>query len=134
MLGVFSKANNYSEFKLLIPKALDVLERYAILLRKRKVPLEDLEIEKNLSKDPGEYTHKLPQAIAAQHLGKEGGTIHAGQRVNYILTHDWAGTPERLALPPELADDNTVYDSERYLDLHCSSATNVHLQMRYITK
>src|SRR3989442_4533167 len=33
MLGVFSEANNSSEFKLLIPKALKVLERYAILLR-----------------------------------------------------------------------------------------------------
>src|SRR2546425_756266 len=73
MLGVFSKANNSSEFKLLIPKALNILERYAILLRKRKVPLEDLVIEKNLSKDPGEYTHKVPQAIAARHLVKEGG-------------------------------------------------------------
>src|SRR2546422_3527014 len=134
MLQVFSKANNSSEFKLLIPKALDVLERYAILLRKRKVPLEDLVIEKNLSKDPGEYTHKVPQAIAAQHLVKEGGTIHAGQRVNYILTHDWAGTPERLALPPELADENTVYDSERYIDLLCSSATNLLLPMGYTTK
>jgi len=134
MLGVFSKANNSSEFKLLIPKALKVLERYAILLRKRKVPLEDLVIEKNLSKDPGEYTHKVPQAIAAQHLVKEGGTIHAGQRVNYILTHDWAGTPEKLALPPELADENTVYDSERYIDLLCSSATNLLLPMGHTTK
>src|SRR2546425_7260830 len=134
MLQVFSKANNSSEFKLLIPKALDVLERYAILLRKRKVPLEDLVIEKNLSKDPGEYTHKVPQAIAAQHLVKEGGTIHAGQRVNYILTHDWAGTPEKLALPPELADENTVYDSERYIDLLCSSAANLLLPMGYTTK
>src|SRR2546426_5789784 len=134
MLQVFSEANNSSEFKLLIPKALKVLERYAILLRKRKVPLEDLVIEKNLSKDPGEYTHKVPQAIAAQHLVKEGGTIHAGQRVNYILTHDWAGTPERLALPPELADENTVYDSERYIDLLCSSATNLLLPMGHTTK
>src|SRR5437899_285296 len=134
MLGVFSKANNSSEFKLLIPKALDVLERYAILLRKRKVPLEDLVTEKNLSKEPGEYTHKVPQAIAARHLVKEGGTVHAGQRVNYILTHDWAGVPEKLALPPELADENTVYDSERYIDLLCSSATNLLLPMGYTTK
>ncbi|TMI40458.1 hypothetical protein E6H23_07650 [Candidatus Bathyarchaeota archaeon] len=134
MLGVFSKANNSSEFKLLIPKALNVLERYAILLRKRKVPLEDLVIEKNLSKDLGEYTHKVPQAIAARHLVKEGGTVHAGQRVNYILTLDWAGVPEKLALPPELADENTVYDSERYIDLLCSSATNLLLPMGYTTK
>ena len=134
MLGVFSKANNSSEFKLLIPKALNVLERYAILLRKRKVPLEDLVIEKNLSKDLGEYTHKVPQAIAARHLVKEGGTVHAGQRVNYILTLDWAGVPEKLALPPELADENTVYDSERYIDLLCSSATNLLLPMGHTTK
>src|SRR3989442_1910968 len=134
MLQVFSKANNSSEFKLLIPKALNVLEQYATLLRKGKVPLEDLVIEKNLSKDPGEYTHKVPQAIAAQHLVKEGGTVHAGQRVNYILTHDWAGVPEKLALPPELAYENTVYDSERYIDLLCSSATNLLLPMGYTTK
>src|SRR5213594_283176 len=134
MLQVFSKANNSSEFKLLIPKALNVLERYAILLRKRNVPLEDLAIEKNLSKDPGEYMHKVPQAIAARHLVKEGGTVHAGQRVNYILTHDWAGVREKLALPPELADENTVYDSERYIDLLCSSATNLLLPMGHTTK
>ncbi len=134
MLRVFSEANNSSEFKLLIPRALKVLERYATLLRKRKVPLENLVIEKNLSKDPEEYTHKVPQAIAARHLVKEGGTVHAGQRINYILTHDWAGVPEKLALPPELADENTVYDSERYIDLLCSSATNLLLPMGYTTK
>src|SRR5213594_2354056 len=134
MLQVFSKANNSSEFKLLIPKALNVLEQYATLLRKGKVPLEDLVIEKNLSKDPGEYSHRVPQAIAARHLVKEGGTVHAGQRVNYILTHDWAGVREKLALPPELADENTVYDSERYIDLLCSSATNLLLPMGHTTK
>jgi len=134
MLGVFSEANNSSEFKQLIPKALNVLERYATLLRKRRVPLEDLVIEKNLSKDPDEYAHKVPQAIAARHLVREGGTVHAGQRVNYILTHDWAGVPEKLALPPELADENTVYDSQRYIDLLCSSATNLLLPMGHTTK
>src|SRR5438128_282522 len=44
MLGVFSKANNSSEFKLLIPKALKVQERYAILLRNRKAPQKQLVI------------------------------------------------------------------------------------------
>jgi len=130
MLDIFTGARDSIEFRLLIPKALRVLERFVGLLRERKIPLEDLEIVRNLSKNPDEYTHQVPQAIAAGHLVAQGGSVHAGQQVSYILTVDQT----RTALSPEVAGEDTVYDSERYVDLLCSSAANLLLPLGYDAK
>src|SRR3989475_879632 len=134
MLDIFTGARDSGEFRLLLPKALRVLERFVDSLRDGSVPLEDLVIVRNLSKNPNEYTHQVPQAIAARHLVTQGGSVHAGQQVSYILTYDQARTAERMALPPEVADESTVYDSERYVDLLCSSAANLLLPLGYDAK
>jgi len=127
MLDIFTRARDSGEFRLLIPEALRVLERFAGLLRERKIPLEDLVIVRNLSKNPDEYTHEVPQAIAARHLVAQGGSVHAGQQVSYILTSDRT----RTALPREVVGEDTVYDSERYVDLLCSSVANLLLPLGY---
>src|SRR2546425_2771921 len=130
MLDILTKARDSNEFRLLIPSALKVLERFVGSLRDGTVPLEDLVIVKNLSKNPDEYTHQVPQAIAARHLVSQGGSVHAGQQVSYILTSDRT----RTALPPEVVGEDTVYDSERYVDLLCSSAANLLLPLGYDAK
>jgi DNA polymerase elongation subunit (family B) len=127
MLDIFTRARDSSEFRLLIPPALGVLEKFVFSLREGNVPLKDLVIVRNLSKNPDEYTHKVPQAIAARHIVAQGGSVHAGQQVSYILTHDQTPT----ALPPEVVDEGTIYDSERYVDLLCSSAANLLLPLGY---
>jgi DNA polymerase-2 len=130
MLEIFIKARNSNEFRLLIPSALKVLEKFVGSLRDGSVPLKDLVIVRNLSKNPDEYTHQVPQAIAARHLVAQGGSVHGGQQVSYILTRDQA----RTAVPPEIVDEGTVYDSERYVDLLCSSAANLLLPLGYDAK
>jgi len=130
MLKIFTQARDSNEFRLLIPQALRVLERYVFLLREGSVPLDDLVIARNLSKNPDEYTHRVPQAIAAKHLVAQGGSVHAGQQVSYILTQNQTHT----AVPPEIVDEGTVYDSERYVDLLCSSTANLLLPLGYDTK
>src|SRR3989475_1151010 len=130
MLDIFTRARDSGEFRLLLPKALRVLERFVDSLRDGSVPLEDLVIVRNLSKNPDEYTHQVPQAIAARHLVAQGGSVHAGQQVSYILTNDQIPT----ALPPEIVGEDTVYDSERYVDLLCSSAANLLLPLGYDAK
>src|SRR3989442_1741137 len=130
MLDILTKARDSNEFRLLIPSALKVLERFVDSLRDGSVPLEDVVIVRNLSKNPDEYTHQVPQAIAARHLVAQGGSVHAGQQVSYILTSDRT----RTALPPEVAGEDTVYDSERYVDLLCSSAANLLLPLGYDAK
>src|SRR2546428_3745972 len=108
MLDIFTRARDSGEFRLLLPKALRVLERFVDSLRDGSVPLEDLVIGRNLSKNPDESIRQVPQAIAARHLVAQGGSVHAGQQVSYILTNDQIPT----ALPPEIVGEDTVYDSD----------------------
>ena len=130
MLDILTRARDSNEFRLLIPSALKILEKFVSSLRDGSVPLEDLVIVRNLSKNPDEYSHQVPQAIAARHLVAHGGSVHAGQQVSYILTNDQT----RTAVPPEIVDQGTVYDSERYVDLLCSSTANLLLPLGYDTK
>jgi DNA polymerase elongation subunit (family B) len=134
MLALLKEADNSKEFQALIPQVLSTLREYVSKLRSGIVPIEELVITKNLSKMPNEYTHRVPQAIAAQCLIDEGGAVHAGQQVSYVLTIDPSAIPESQALPPELADDDTVYDPERYIDLLVSSTANLLLPFGYDVK
>jgi DNA polymerase elongation subunit (family B) len=134
MLAILKEADNSREFQLLIPQVLNTLREYASRLRSGTVPLEELVITKNLSKMPNEYTHRVPQAIAAQYLIDEGGKVHAGQQVSYVMTVDVSSTTVSQALPPELADNDTVYDAERYVDLLISSTANILLPFGYDVK
>src|SRR5213594_581733 len=134
MLAVLKEADNSREFQALIPHVLNILREYASKLRSGAVPIDELIVTKNLSKMPNEYTHRVPQAIAAQCLINEGGTVHAGQQVSYVLTIDTSTTPESQALPPELVNDDTVYDPERYVDLLVSATANLLLPFGYDVK
>jgi DNA polymerase-2 len=130
MLTVLSKANNSEEFVALIPEALAVVRSYVHLIRTGTVPVEELVIEKRLSKNPNEYRNLVPQAIAARHLAAEGMEVHAGQTINYILTYKSRITHNR-ALPNELMHEGSGFDSERYVDLLLSSTANLLLPFGY---
>jgi DNA polymerase-2 len=125
MLTLFAKAENSEEFKALIPEALTVVKSYVNLIQHGAVPVEDLTIEKRLSKNPNEYRNIVPQSIAAQHLVRDGMNAHAGQTISYILTYDKSRITQNRALPTELMNEDSNFDSKRYVDLLLSSTTNL---------
>ena len=86
---------------------------------------EDLFIVKSLSKNPGEYTNLVPQAIAARQVQREGGSVHAGQSVSYVLTFDKSSIEDNRARPSQFVDENTPFDKSWYEDLLVSSAANL---------
>lgn len=131
MLTILSKANNTAEFMALIPEALAVVRSYVHLIRTSSVPVEELVIEKRLSKNPNEYRNIVPQAIAARHLAAEGMEVHAGQSISYVLTYDKSKITDNRALPTELMNEGTGFDSERYVDLLLSSTANLLLPFEY---
>jgi DNA polymerase elongation subunit (family B) len=131
MLSVLAEANSSSEFIALIPKALKVMRMYVTMLRMRETPIEDLVLEKRLSKSPGEYTNRVEQGIAASHLVKEGGSVHGGQNVSYVITSDTSRISDNRAIPIELLDERAHYDSEKYITLLLSSAMNLLLPFGY---
>jgi DNA polymerase I len=131
MLNVLSKASNSSEFMALIPQALKVMKFYATMLRTDRVPMEELVIEKRLSKTPNEYKNLVSQAIAARQLVKEGQAVHAGQSVNYVITRNESRIDENRAMAMELVENGVSYDSEAYVQLVLSSAMNLLLPFGY---
>ena len=131
ILSLFSNADNSEQFLALISQALEIVEEYAWKLRTNLVPIEDLVITRSLSKNPSEYSHKVPQAIAAQLLKNEGATVHAGQQISYVLTYDSSKKHETKATAPELTDENTVYNHQRYIDILISSTANLLLPFGY---
>ncbi|MGA2627117.1 MAG: DNA polymerase domain-containing protein [Candidatus Bathyarchaeia archaeon] len=125
MLTLLGKAESSEEFKALIPEALTVVKSYVSLVQNGVVPVEDLTIEKRLSKNPNEYRNMVPQSIAAQHLVREGMQAHAGQTLRYILSYDKSRITQNRALPTELMNEDSDFDSERYVNLLLTSATNL---------
>ena len=134
MLDVLAQARDSREFIELVPKALAVMRTYVSALRMHKIPTEQLVVEKRLSKMPNEYRNLVPQAIAARHLIKEGGTVHAGQSVSFVMTRNESKIPENRSLPAELIDSTTSYDTKSYVDLVLSSAANLLLPFGYDLK
>jgi DNA polymerase-2 len=131
MLAIFAHAENSEEFKVLIPEALTIVKSYANMIRDGIVPIEELTIEKRLSKNLNEYQNMVPQAIAAQHLNREGGEVHAGQALNYIIAYNRSRITQNRALPAELVGENYPVDSEWYIDLLLASTANILLPFGY---
>jgi len=130
IFSIFSEAENTRELKARIPQVLDIVREFASRLQKGDVPIENLVITRSLSKNPNEYSHRVPQAIAVALLKTNGGTVHAGQQIRYILTLDMKNN-ETTATAPELAEKNTVFASGRYIDLLISSTANLLLPLGY---
>ena len=131
MLGVLGQARDSVEFRALIPEALGVLGNYRRMLVDGNVPVEDLLVEKVLGKNLGEYASLVPQAVAAGHLAREGGSVHAGQSIRFILARGGFGGGGNGAVPLELVDGDVVCDWGKYWELVLSSASNILLPFGY---
>jgi DNA polymerase elongation subunit (family B) len=131
MLALFAHAENSEEFNALIPEALTILKSYANMIRDGTVPVEELTVEKRLSKNLNEYRNMVPQAIAAQHLNREGGEVHAGQPLGYVVTYNRSRITQNRALPAELVGQDYPVDSEWYIDLLAASTANILLPFEY---
>jgi DNA polymerase elongation subunit (family B) len=101
------------------------------MLRTGRVAMEDLIIEKRLSKAPADYTNHVEQAIAAGHLVNEGGSVHGGQSVRYVIASSDSEISNNHAIPIELLTDSTQYDLEKYVTLLLSSAMDLLLPFGY---
>jgi DNA polymerase-2 len=131
MLNLLKQAKNAEEFMTRIPDVLAIAKSYITLIRNGAVPINELTIEKRLSKNPDEYRNMVPQTVAAQHLNREGSEVHAGQALNYVVTYNGARITQNRALPAELVEENYLVDSEWYSDLLLSSASNLLLPFGY---
>ncbi|TFG05750.1 MAG: hypothetical protein EU536_00820 [Promethearchaeota archaeon] len=118
ILGLFANANNWLQFRRLLPKARRILERYISNVVDNLVDPLDLLITMRLSRTPEAYKNHSRQAIAAWQAKRLGLELQPGQMVRYIITNATAKRQRDRVLIAQLMDRTTFsYDRSAYCDL-----------------
>jgi DNA polymerase elongation subunit (family B) len=137
ILEIIAKGNNIEEVRALIPKVRDsCFQKYAQLLKERKVPLKELVFTKRLSKDSNEYqiNRNTIENDAIQQLGIEGKSLKAGQILKYVITDYYNRMKKhsrynRRTIPIELINEKTTtitaYDVRKYTELLAETCNSV---------
>jgi DNA polymerase elongation subunit (family B) len=94
-----------------------IFERYARDIERHDVSSLDLLIRRRLSKSIEDYSSKRQiQVNAASELNKAGLKLQAGQTIAYVITK-YRSAGQNRSVPEELVEEETAYDSERYVEL-----------------
>lgn len=93
LLHVLAGAPDAAGYSALVPRLLDRTAEIEGALWRHEVPLDDLVIRQNLSREPGEYRGAGAQSLAARQAVEAGLNLHAGQSLSYIIAS--AGDPDR---------------------------------------
>ncbi len=125
MLRVLSRYDNSAEVKLHLAEAIAVLIRYLRMLEDRNVPIEDLIINKRLSKKASEYRKEILQATVSRQLAKHGITLDAGESIRYIITDFYNRDPEKRAVHVDMLKEGTEYDIGKYSEMLIDSVNTI---------
>ncbi len=125
ILRVLSRHDNSAEVKLHLAEAVAVLIKYLRMLEDRKVPIEDLIINKRLSKKASEYKKEILQATVSKQLAKHGITLDAGESICYIITDFYNRDPEKRAVHVDMLKEGTEYDVGKYSEMLIDSANTI---------
>ena len=134
MIEALSETKNMDDYRSKIPKILDLLFEYSLMLKSGQTKKEDLAIGKRISQEPNAYKVDSLTALAAQQLEDVGISIHPGEKVRYVikdaLSKDKA---ERVRSFPLVGPDDT-YDVEKYLELLLKATEELLIHFGYDIK
>ena len=94
-------------------KAASIIREMVTALRDGKVPLEDVAISTQMTKDIGSYDIMSPEVSAAKKLRASGVTVGRGTIIAYVVGKAGGKAISDRAVPLELAKD---YDSDYYIN------------------
>jgi len=127
--------NTINEVKALLPtKINDIFQKYVVVLKEQKLPIEELVLTKRLSKDTGEYQNRNTiESDALRLLKSEGKSLKAGEILKYVITDYYfqnrktGRSRNNRAIPIELLDDDKTssYDVTRYIELLAKTCNSV---------
>jgi DNA polymerase elongation subunit (family B) len=131
MLETVAEAQNAKEFEERIPKALDVIQRYALNLMGWRASADDLAIYRQLTRHPLAYRVRAHTAIAARQMLDAGVELHPGQGIAYVVTRAGARNPNLRVRALPLIGKGAKYDRRRYLDLLIDSGEELFRPFGY---
>jgi DNA polymerase, archaea type len=118
VLNMIAEADNINEVKLMFPEIRYTLEKYSMLLKQRKVPLNELAFIKRTSKALDEYEDRnTVENNALSNLRGEGKSLRAGEILKYVITDYYRKGSKNRSVPMELANSQTKYDIKRYCEI-----------------
>jgi DNA polymerase elongation subunit (family B) len=134
MIEVLAGAKNIDEYRLKIPKILDLFLEYSLMLKDGQMKNEDLAIAKTISQEPNEYRVDSLTALAAQQLEDFGISIHPGEKVRYVIKDALSkNKDERVRSFPLVGPDDT-YDVKKYLELLVKATEELLIHFGYDVK
>jgi DNA polymerase, archaea type len=125
--------NTVNEVKALLASVNDIFQKYAAVLKERRMPIEELVFTKRLSKNSSEYQNRDTMENSVLHfLESEGKYLKAGEILKYVITNYYSrqkrSPDNNRAIPIELIDDdnnNNMYDIRRYTELLAKTCNSV---------
>jgi DNA polymerase elongation subunit (family B) len=115
MLVLMKEAGSVEGVRAILPDCIGVFARYAAMVSRRELPVEEMVFSRNISKDPRGYANNTLEAGVVRLLLKEGVALHQRQGISYVIT-DYYSRSKR-AMPAEALDGRRCYDTKRYTEL-----------------
>lgn len=117
MIRILAGADTFSEYRTLLPRAIELFEDTMDDLKRGRIPLRELVRSQHLTKSPEEYGRATLPAIVAHELVSRGIRLRAGETIRYIITAAGDRDPSSRAKAYPPASPDTGYDRKKYAEL-----------------
>jgi DNA polymerase-2 len=134
MLEILAEAKDMDDYRTKIPKVLDLLLEYSLMLKDGRAKNEDLAIGKRISQEPSAYKVDSLTALAAQELEDVGIPIHPGEKVRYVIKDAESKDKAERVRPFPLVGPDDTYDVKKYLEMLVKATEEILIHMGYNAK
>ena len=114
VLAILAEARDFESYGRKLEEAREVLARYLTRLEAGSINLEELVINRRLTRSPRDYKQASATAIAAKQLERAGVKLRPGETLQYIITDAEAELPEDRVRAWTLWEGWHGYDVKKY--------------------
>jgi DNA polymerase-2 len=134
MIEILAEAEDVEDYRSKIPRILDRLVEYSLILKEGRAKREDLVVRKRISQEPNAYKVDSLTALAAQQLEDAGIAIHPGEKVRYLIKDaENRDKEERVKSFPLVGPDDT-YDVKKYQEMLLKATEELLIHFGYDAK
>jgi DNA polymerase elongation subunit (family B) len=113
-LAILAEAHDFQSYGRKLEEAREVLARYLARLEAGSINLEELVINRRLTRSPHDYKQASATAIAAKQLERAGVQLRPGETLQYIITDAQAELPDDRVRAWTLWEGWHGYDVKKY--------------------
>jgi DNA polymerase-2 len=134
MLEVLTEAKDRDDYRVKVPRILDLLFEYNLMLKDGRAKSEDLAIGKRISQEPSAYKVDSLTALAAQELEDVGIPIRPGEKVRYVIKDAESKDKAERVKPFPLVGPDDTYDVKKYVEMLVKATEEILIHVGYDVK